>query len=586
MAAALHTSVRAIIGRNAAGADQLQIHADGAIIAVSIEAGTVTFTDVTAETITATGTTDSTSPTTGAITTAGGLGVAKSATIGETLNAAKVDQSWSVRSGALADTAIERMVFMRTTHEWWYLGRIAYSSDAAAWINAMGIEADIEPTDLTVSFRSNPAATHYFKTNDNEPNPNSITRPNIKAWTEGTTWHHIFIRNTDGGIDGNPTIVRARWFSRYNGSSDWFGVSEGVGADPDGSTSGWNAGWVLTFDSYTDVPNTQDQAGTLHLHKPTASVDETTGALIVAGGMGVLGNITPALPVNLKELVSATNPAAGYLSVFAKTDGLVYSRDSTGVEEQLTNSTAFAVLADSFTSQSIGAGTYYADGFYEVDTNSKDVGSTPHVFGDANSAASAHIFLVSSGVVTGTGVTVTVTGTSYDDNTGLRTATDSEVLTSSLETSAVNEYFETAKKFIGQVNYVITGTAPSGGINIGAAKYQDAGDVDFNVVFAEGVGLAGASDSSFNLELLKHSATGWTYAAAGFVPGNSVLVDFGALYSPENQLVNAKNFAFKRVGMIAMGILGSASEGIMWRITCGSPNSVQLLNLKVGIVVP
>jgi hypothetical protein len=323
------------------------------------------------------------------------------------------------------------------------------------------------------------------------------------------------------------------------------------------------------------------------------STSTTTGSIVSAGGIGVakdmfiggaidVASTARALDYEVENVVSTPSNASASTVKLYNLNGLLKTVDSSGNTRGITNLT---IVSDTFTSNGIGAGTYYADGYYFVSTTAVNVNTGSTAIGGATAAYGAHAFIVSSGAITGTGVTVTVSGTSYSDSTGTRTATDSEVLTTALESSSVNQYYETAKKWIGTVTFTYTGSTPAGLINYGLNKYQDLGDVDFDIIWCESTGLAGAADSTFNLELLKHTTTGWTYAATGFTPQASVVVNFGTLYNPENDLVSGEQFAFKRVGTVASplaSIAGSGSEGLLWRITTGTNNSVQSMVLRVG----
>jgi len=242
----------------------------------------------------------------------------------------------------------------------------------------------------------------------------------------------------------------------------------------------------------------------------------------------------------------------------------------------------------SFTSNGIGAGTYYAAGFYDApdaDTTLTDISLT-QTHGSANNAYAAHAFIVAGAAGTvDTGVVgLRVTGDSITDE-GVLTGSDTEIIVADITTLATDIYLETPKKWLGTCTfelYEVSGspTTYSLDFNYGYAKYEDFGNKDFSVNTIEAVGLAGANDTSFDMHLLKHDDTGWTYAATGFVPGNGVIVDWSGDMSPYDNLVNGKQFAWKRADL-ATFIEGSGDEGIIVQIITGANNSVQSMDVHI-----
>ncbi len=250
----------------------------------------------------------------------------------------------------------------------------------------------------------------------------------------------------------------------------------------------------------------------------------------------------------------------------------------------------------SFTSRGVGAGTYFAAGYYEAPAGEAvlNQGALTQTLGAANVPYAAHVFFVAkqAGAASGgsTGVAdVTVSGTSVSD-AGVRQTSDTEVLVADNTAAATNQYFETTKKWLGQVTLTIATTGDrttfdlSG--NYGFTKYEDFGNNDFTVNDFEVVGLAAANDSSFDLELLYHSAAGWTYSAAAFVPGGTVLAKMSTTHSTESDIDNNVPFAFK-IERLSQVVHGGASgqEGVVVRITTGQNNSVQSMDIHVGVGV-
>jgi hypothetical protein len=242
----------------------------------------------------------------------------------------------------------------------------------------------------------------------------------------------------------------------------------------------------------------------------------------------------------------------------------------------------------SFTSSGIGAGTYWKGGFYDfaaADANLTQASLT-QTYGTAGRPYSAHAAIVPSGpgTVTGGGqVGIRVVGTAVDDDGNL-VNNSTNVISDNITNLVADVYVETVK-YIGQVTfelYVVSGTPTTYSLdfNYGFAKYEDIGNIDFTVTDFEIVGLCGQNDTGgFNVELLHHKETGWTYAATGFEPGNSFVCsmtnDLGAV-----SLTTGEHFAYKRANLNTF-INGNDSEGLIVRIVTGSSGSVQSMDLHV-----
>lgn len=241
-----------------------------------------------------------------------------------------------------------------------------------------------------------------------------------------------------------------------------------------------------------------------------------------------------------------------------------------------------------FSARSASSGTYYNAGFYEAaaaDSNLTNA-STTQTLGTANAAHASHAFIVAAlaGVTDGSDLVLTVTGTSITD-AGVRTGSDSQVIVSDCTTSSLNTYYETSKKWIGQITFTLSSTGGSTfnyDFNYGLAKYEDFGNRSFTLTDFEVTGLANSNDSGFDVILYKHSQTGWTYHASAFVPGNSVLAQLSTIHGAEREAVSGDQIAFKRAGM-STAIDGSASEGLVIAIITTVNNSLSYLNSHIGV---
>lgn len=247
----------------------------------------------------------------------------------------------------------------------------------------------------------------------------------------------------------------------------------------------------------------------------------------------------------------------------------------------------------SFSSQGIPAGTYYVAGYYNAPTTDANLSqlSSTVTLGSANISYAAHAFLVAGGIGSASGgvgaVEIEVSGTSITD-AGVRTGSDTEIIVADITTLATDQYLETSKKWLGQVTYTLqnasgsTQTTFSADFNYGFAKYEDFGNRDFTVTDFENVGLAGANDTGFNIRLLLHDENGWTYAATGFVPGGTVMLNMNTIHSTEQNLANGIEFAFKRAGL-SQAVVGSGSEGLVVEITTGAANAIEIMSTHIGV---
>lgn len=243
--------------------------------------------------------------------------------------------------------------------------------------------------------------------------------------------------------------------------------------------------------------------------------------------------------------------------------------------------------------QGQNAGIFYTAGHYDfadADANLTQAAATVN-HGVANEPHSGHIGIVMGGAGTASGgagaVILEVSGTSISDETGARVESDTEIVVSDITAVALNEYYETAKKFIGTVTITLknadgsTQTTFAADFNYGHCKYTDLDDSDFDLVSFQADGLPKANDAGFDVRLLKHSAAGWTYAETGFVAGNGEVCSLATDYGTESDLAAGESFAYKRKNLNT-AIQGSGSEGYVIEVTTGANNSIEFMTCRVG----
>jgi len=241
-----------------------------------------------------------------------------------------------------------------------------------------------------------------------------------------------------------------------------------------------------------------------------------------------------------------------------------------------------------FASRDAANGENFVAGYYDyaaADANLTNASTTVN-HGTANVPYAAHAFAVTGGAGTtdGTDLVLTVSGTSITD-AGVRTAGDSEVVIADGTASVINKYYETSKKWLGTITYTLSSTSGATftlDFNYGYAKYEDFGNRAFTITDFESLGLCNVSDSGFEIELIKHSSTGWTYHATAFVAGNTAIETMTTTHSTESDPVANEFFAFKRSGL-STAVAGNGSEGVLVRVTTSVNNSISHMDAHVGV---
>jgi hypothetical protein len=395
----------------------------------------------------------------------------------------------------------------------------------------------------------------------------------------------------------------------------------------------------IAFNSYAfDIDRTVISSGTT-ITSPTLVNATHSGSVSESGFDNISSNHT-VTSEDYIHLVDATNgnvtvtlPAvssagSGRLLRFKKTDAttnqvIVDGNASETIDGALTktlitenqgmmiinDSTEWKLLqltgrVSSFKSYFIGpasAGTTYFAGFMHAD--SADVNLTQAAptgtHGSANQPEAARAFWVSGGAGSASGgagtVTVVVSGTSITD-AAVRTEGDSEVIVSDITATSLNEYFQTDKKWLGTLTYTITCTGGcthttySADGNIGHIKFEDfgqSGSLGFTVTDFEVVGQAGANDTGFDIDLIYHDCTGWTYAATGFVPGNGNIASMDTDYVTESDLTNGEFFSYKRDNLSTdVDTAAACKEGVLGKVVTGANNAVDFATAHIGVKFP
>ena len=325
----------------------------------------------------------------------------------------------------------------------------------------------------------------------------------------------------------------------------------------------------------------------------------TVSSLVDPSGYAVFGEPTKQPNAENLQIGGAwtfketTEPAADadYGKIWTESDNVLYFQDGAGVKHAIGGTSGFKSYTA--TTQGLGANPdIFLAGFYEwsaSDFNFTQAG-TSGSFGTGNVSYAAHAFVVAAavGITDGSDLVLTVTGTSIDDQ-GNRTVGDSEVIVADATAVSTDQYFETTKKWLGQIMFTLTstgGTAFSFDFNYGLAKYDDWGNRDFSITDIEAVGFAGASDSDFDVLLLHHRTTGWTYSASTFTPitATNTIVSFAGDHSTDDQLNDGQHFSWKRDDL-STAIDGNGSEGYLILISSSANNAVEYINVHMGVML-
>jgi len=415
-----------------------------------------------------------------------------------------------------------------------------------------------------------------------------LTNTSLQEWAAGQLQYDpdSLTLLADSGITGvRNNIGQEEWYLVYNNSGAQIDNGKAVfasGVDAtnnvltigvaDSSSFGTSA-QVLGLATH-DIPD-----GTLGLVTYRGIVrDFDTSALSVNGiaYLGTSGNLT-----NTKPLYPNSRIAMG---------SIVKSDVSEGQVQVIINqiNRRSASKSYSFTSQGIGAGTYWKAGFYDwssVDANLSQASATI-TYGTVGIAKAAHASIVASGpgVVDSGQVGLRVTGIEDSEN-GVQIAAQTGIVTEDITTLSADTYYETSEKFSGQVTfelYVVSGspTTYSLDFNYGFSKYEDIQNQDFTITAFEAV-WRGAANSSLDIELMHHKATGWTYAATGFEPGNGNICKKSDDQGLAGNAESGGDGAYKRVNLDTF-IDGNGSEGLLIKVVAGANNTIQTMDLHIA----
>jgi hypothetical protein len=376
----------------------------------------------------------------------------------------------------------------------------------------------------------------------------SIDRPEVKIADRGTFAEAAVFGLTTEAIDTGAT-----------GYTTSFGLVRGI------NTAGFVAGETLWLDT----------AGALTNVRPTPG---TATALMVGVGVCLYSDASDGVIFVNTYIVPRLLGLSDVLSI-PLNDGDVPIWVAANARFEFFNPSVTAEKEVPWTFQSPGGstGVDYYGGFYQFFSGNNNFGGVV-TFGSVNAAKAAHFFVV-LGELAVDEITITVTGTSITD-AGVRTPADTDTIVIPNATP-VDTYFETPKKWLGQVSVTVTSGTPKQ-CNYGYSKYWDNGNRDYTVTGFEVTWLGGANDANPNIQLIHHSPIGWTYNAGSTPSHPTPIADMAAIYGAEKQVVNGEHGAFKVTG-VTVDIDGSVDEGTIWAITNSSNNAFELGNILMSV---
>ena len=317
----------------------------------------------------------------------------------------------------------------------------------------------------------------------------------------------------------------------------------------------------LTHDVADDAECEITTFGDLHgLDTSTGGFSE--GVLYMSATPGEWSNTPPALPNAIVNM--------GRFEKIDVSDGRIFVRI---IPPRIPAEKSFSPSFSSF-----ATGLRYVTGGYLFGASNFTPSGSPQSLGTANVAHGMHAFIVLG--ASSTDMIVRITGTSYVDSGGVRTPGD----TVDIDTSGgvLDDYYETEKKWIGQINYtLLSGTGVT--VNYGFAKYWDNKNTPFKITQIEWDGEAGFNDSTPNVLFFHHSASGWTYNAGSTPTPAAAISDMQSDYVTEFQFVNGLKFNYKKTGL-SETIFGDTNEGLIIATVVNNANSVSSSNFDIKYI--
>lgn len=361
------------------------------------------------------------------------------------------------------------------------------------------------------------------------------------------------------------------------------GGAEAMRIEAIGSTYATNAQIKMSNGPIYDGGGFLELGGSMSSSHGLASLDTGVSDALEVDGILYLDSGV----MHLAETVTPT-PIASFGALYTKADRTLYYQDGAGFEHVIGGQEKDIT----YSYRSGALGTHYVGGFYQApaaDANLTQASSTV-TYGSASAGAKgAHAFVVAGGagsVDAGT-VSIVVSGTSYDPDTATRITSDAETIVADITSMATNAYYETSRKWLGQITYTLTpaggATTYSADFNYGFANPEENEGVDFTVVSMHCQIDGEATDTGLDIELLHHKPTGWTYSAAAFVPGDGPIARCTTDLSTDCKIIGGEYFNYQNKSMSTL-VDATNGEGVVIRVTTGANNSIGIMTCHIGVV--
>jgi hypothetical protein len=387
-------------------------------------------------------------------------------------------------------------------------------------------------------------------------------------------------------ILGSLTIVSALSVADSATFSGTVGVASGFFASSTATiTSGATLSSTLTVASAATFSSTGTFTSTL-----TASANlnvvaslcvsgdlSVAGSALISGDLAVGGNIS-FTDIQIQGILSHTGSQIGFYdaataSQFSSIGTVTDNTNTQAIDSQVNSAITQGLLTTNLRSPG-AAGTFFFGGYYlHATSHANFPASIAH--GTATRSYAAHFFVV-TGDSAASDANIVVSGTSIDDEE-TRTAGDTETIV--ITAGASNRYFETTKKWLGQVTAESAGAGSAINVNYGFAKYWDNNNQNFTVIGFEAVWLGGGNDTGANLILHVHNASGWNYNA-GDTASAPVLKSMRDTHVTEVNIGNGENGSWKVCGL-AVSVNGAGSEGIIWSVVTTGANTFEIGNFQL-----
>ena len=320
----------------------------------------------------------------------------------------------------------------------------------------------------------------------------------------------------------------------------------------------------------------------------TEAIDDTNVGFVTSVG-AVTGLDTDSFseaPVYLASGGGLTNTIPLYPTHRLLIGGITVSHVSAGVIGVAHVVVPRNAVVKDYNLSTGSTGSHYIAGFYDWSTTDVTLnqGSPTQTHGISGQSRAAHAGIVPSaaGSVDIGQVGLRVTGTK-DSETGAQVAAQTGIVTEDITTLTTDLLAETAEKFSGQITfelYIVSGspTTYSLTFNYGFSAFEDFASNDVTLHACEMLWEGNATESGMDILIMHHKATGWTYAATGFVVGNGAIVQRSVDQAIEYNVANGVQGKYKRTDL-AQFIEGSANDGVLIRVDTATTNSIANMNL-------